>query len=111
MALVKETKSLLNDKTKVRGRAGMLGDKFTINLKKCQDPYHLCSTIFQNIFKNITKIYFKVNQTRDYLTPISSTKESYELRYLNIHDDEDIKESRSESDVNESDESDEDEEN
>ena len=52
---------------------------FGISLKKC-------SKSFPRYLKYLTKKYLKKQQLRDWLHVIASSKNAYELRYYNIHD-------------------------
>ncbi|KAJ3423867.1 60S ribosomal protein L22-RELATED [Anaeramoeba flamelloides] len=103
--------NFLNDKIKVGGRAGMLGDKVKITRENAKIHITVVQPFSKRYLKYLTKKYLKANQIRDYLRPVADSKESYELRYFNIHGDDDNEESGSESDESESDESEEDEEN
>lgn len=47
---------------------------------------------FQRYLKYLTKKYLKKNNLRDWLRVVANTKESYELRYFQINQDEEEEE-------------------
>lgn len=48
----------------------------------------LLSASFSRYLKYLTKKYLKKNNLRDWLRVVANTKESYELRYFQINQDE-----------------------
>ncbi|KAK3812305.1 MAG: 60S ribosomal protein L22 [Benniella sp.] len=83
----------LHDRIKIEGRTGGLADKVTIARS---DDAKLTVTASQDFSKRylkyLTKKFLKKHQLRDWLRVIASSKNTYELRYFNIanqDDDED----------------------
>lgn len=76
----------LHDRIKVNGKAGVLGDSVTIS--RANAKLTIVSTIpfSKRYLKYLTKKYLKKQQLRDYLHVIASDRQSYQIRYFNIHD-------------------------
>nr|CCA17513.1 60S ribosomal protein L22 putative [Albugo laibachii Nc14] len=76
----------LHDRIKVNGKAGDLGDSVTIS--RVNAKLTIVSTIpfSKRYLKYLTKKYLKKQQLRDYLHVIASDRQSYQIRYFNIHD-------------------------
>ncbi|KAG0150449.1 hypothetical protein CROQUDRAFT_197748 [Cronartium quercuum f. sp. fusiforme G11] len=84
----------LHDRIKVDGRAGQLGDKIKI---ESEGTYKLSvsSTIpfSKRYLKYLTKKFLKKHQIRNYIRVISSSKNTYELKYFLVdRDDEEADE-------------------
>uniref|UniRef100_A0A4W4EYB5 Large ribosomal subunit protein eL22 n=1 Tax=Electrophorus electricus TaxID=8005 RepID=A0A4W4EYB5_ELEEL len=81
----------LQERIKVNGKAGNLGGgAIAIERSKSKITVHLTSVI---LFANyLTKKYLKKNNLRDWLRVVANTKESYELRYFQINQDEEEEE-------------------
>ena len=77
----------LNDRIKVNGKAGMLGDVVQVSRDKTKIHVVAEEPFSKRYLKYLTKKYLKKQQLRDYLHVIASNKQTYELRYFNIHDD------------------------
>uniref|UniRef100_A0A672K2X9 Large ribosomal subunit protein eL22 n=1 Tax=Sinocyclocheilus grahami TaxID=75366 RepID=A0A672K2X9_SINGR len=97
----------LQERIKVNGKAGNLGggvvtiernkSKITVSsevLFLTATFYILfhCSHLFCRYLKYLTKKYLKKNNLRDWLRVVANTKESYELRYFQINQDEEEEE-------------------
>eukprot|EP00743_Colponemidia_sp_Colp-15_P000420 GILK01000481.1.p1 GENE.GILK01000481.1~~GILK01000481.1.p1 ORF type:complete len:138 (-),score=32.76 GILK01000481.1:57-413(-) len=78
----------LHDKIKVNGKAGNLGDSIAITREKSKITVSAEAPFSKRYLKYLTKKYLKKQQLRDYLHVISTNKSTYELRYFNIHNDE-----------------------
>jgi large subunit ribosomal protein L22e len=76
----------LHDRIKVNGKTGVLGDAVTISRDKTKLQIVAVPPFSKRYLKYLTKKYLKKQQLRDYLRVISSDKQTYELRYFNIHD-------------------------
>uniref|UniRef100_H2YPI2 Large ribosomal subunit protein eL22 n=1 Tax=Ciona savignyi TaxID=51511 RepID=H2YPI2_CIOSA len=82
----------LKDRIKVNGKTNNLGQQVLIETLKnkvvitCEIPFS------KRYLKYLTKKYLKKNNLRDWLRVVASTKESYELRYFQINNDEDEEE-------------------
>ncbi|CAN4108820.1 unnamed protein product [Withania somnifera] len=80
----------LQERIKVGGKAGALGDSVTVTRDKTKITVTSESTFSKRYLKYLTKKYLKKNSVRDWLRVISSNKDRnvYELRYFNIADNE-----------------------
>ncbi|KAG8927156.1 hypothetical protein FRC03_006106 [Tulasnella sp. 419] len=84
----------LHDRIKVDGKPGQLGDKVKITRQDKDKTITVTSAIpFSKVYlKYLTKKYLKKNQLRDWIRVIASSKDRYELRFYNIHNDADEEE-------------------
>ncbi|PRP82916.1 putative 60S ribosomal protein L22 [Planoprotostelium fungivorum] len=78
----------LHDKIKVAGKAGNLGDAVSVSRDKSKLTVTATTAFSKRYLKYLTKKYLKKHQLRDWLRVIAKTKGSYELKYFNIHDQE-----------------------
>ncbi|XP_047311344.1 60S ribosomal protein L22-3-like [Impatiens glandulifera] len=80
----------LQERIKVGGKAGALGDTVSISREKSKITVTSDSTFSKRYLKYLTKKYLKKNNVRDWLRVIASNKERnvYELRYFNIAENE-----------------------
>jgi large subunit ribosomal protein L22e len=76
----------LHDRIKVGGKTGVLGDAVKITREKTKLQIVAVPPFSKRYLKYLTKKYLKKQQLRDYLHVIASDKQTYELRYFNIHD-------------------------
>jgi len=76
----------LHDRIKVNGKAGVLGDAVTIGRDKTKITVSADAPFSKRYLKYLTKKYLKKQQLRDWLHVIAINKNTYELRYFNIHD-------------------------
>ena len=76
----------LQDRIKFEGKPGVLGDKVTVTREKTKVTVVSKIPISKRYLKYLTKKYLKKHQLRDWLRVIASSKNFYELRYFNIHD-------------------------
>jgi len=76
----------LHDRIKVNGKAGVLGNSVTITRDKTKIHVAAEAPFSKRYLKYLTKKYLKKQQLRDWLHVISTSKSNYELRYFNIHD-------------------------
>merc|ERR1712178_572016 len=76
----------LNERIKVGGKAGALGDVITISRDKAKVTVSAETAFSKRYLKYLSKKYLKKQQLRDWLHVIANSKSSYELRYYNIHD-------------------------
>lgn len=76
----------LHDRIKVGGKVGVLGDAVKISREKNKLHVTAVAPFSKRYLKYLTKKYLKKQQLRDYLHVIASDKQTYELRYFNIHD-------------------------
>ncbi|KAL8547936.1 hypothetical protein ACS0TY_007296 [Phlomoides rotata] len=80
----------LQERIKVGGKAGALGDSVTVTRDKNKIIVTTDSAFSKRYLKYLTKKYLKKNVVRDWLRVIASNKDRnvYELRYFNIADQE-----------------------
>mmetsp|Transcript_1621 Transcript_1621/g.2787 ORF Transcript_1621/g.2787 Transcript_1621/m.2787 type:complete len:124 (-) Transcript_1621:270-641(-) len=80
----------LQDKIKVNGKAGALGDVVKVSRDKSKITVTTEVALAKRYLKYLTKKYLKKNGVRDWLRVIASNKDRnvYELRYFNIADNE-----------------------
>ncbi|XP_019186116.1 PREDICTED: 60S ribosomal protein L22-2 [Ipomoea nil] len=76
----------LQERIKVGGKAGALGDSVTVTRDKTKITVTSDSNFSKRYLKYLTKKYLKKNNVRDWLRVIASNKDRsvYELRYFNI---------------------------
>jgi large subunit ribosomal protein L22e len=76
----------LNDKIKVNGKTGVLGDDVKIAREKTKVTVTCNTQLSKRYLKYLTKKYLKKHNVRDWLRVIASSKDRnvYELRYFNI---------------------------
>ncbi|KAI5084052.1 hypothetical protein GOP47_0001063 [Adiantum capillus-veneris] len=80
----------LQDRIKVGGKAGVLGDAVSIAREKNKISVTSESAFSKRYLKYLTKKYLKKHNVRDWLRVIASNKDRnvYELRYFNIAENE-----------------------
>merc|ERR1711924_97859 len=76
----------LQDRIKVGGKTGNLGDLVAVSRDKAKVVVSSETAFSKRYLKYLSKKYLKKQQLRDWLHVIASNKTSYELRYYNIHD-------------------------
>ncbi|MCI4387373.1 hypothetical protein PGIGA_G00073270 [Pangasianodon gigas] len=83
----------LQERIKVNGKAGNLGGG-VITIERSKSKITVSSEVpfSKRYLKYLTKKYLKKNNLRDWLRVVANTKESYELRYFQINQDEEDEE-------------------
>ncbi|KAM9543355.1 ribosomal protein eL22-like [Guaruba guarouba] len=83
----------LKEKVKVNGKTGNLGN--TVHIERLKNKIMVTSEkqFSKRYLKYLTKKYLKKNNLRDWLRVVASDKETYELRYFQISQDEEGSES------------------
>merc|ERR1712139_90296 len=76
----------LQDRIKVSGKTGNLGDLVSVSRDKAKVTVASDIPFSKRYLKYLSKKYLKKQQLRDWLHVIASTKGAYELRYYNIHE-------------------------
>merc|ERR1739841_364634 len=79
----------LQDRIKVDGKTGNLGEKVTIRREKSKVSVTAEMPFSKRYLKYLTKKYLKKQNLRDFLHVIAPSKSAYELRYFNINEDND----------------------
>ncbi|KAH9616468.1 hypothetical protein KSS87_014962 [Heliosperma pusillum] len=80
----------LQERIKVGGKAGNLGDSVTVSREKNKITVTSDSNFSKRYLKYLTKKYLKKHNVRDWLRVIAANKDRnvYELRYFNIAENE-----------------------
>uniref|UniRef100_A0A8C1I0I0 Large ribosomal subunit protein eL22 n=1 Tax=Cyprinus carpio TaxID=7962 RepID=A0A8C1I0I0_CYPCA len=80
----------LQERIKVNGKSGNLGGG-VVSIERSKSKITVTSEVpfSKRYLKYLTKKYLKKNNLRDWLRVVANTKESYELRYFQINQDED----------------------
>jgi large subunit ribosomal protein L22e len=78
----------LNDKFKVNGKTGQLGSQVEIRRDGSKIFVNGSIHFSKRYLKYLTKKFLKKNQLRDFMHVIAADKQTYELRYFNINQDE-----------------------
>lgn len=83
----------LQERIKVNGKAGNLGGG-VVSIERSKSKITVSSEVpfSKRYLKYLTKKYLKKNNLRDWLRVVANTKESYELRYFQINQDEEEEE-------------------
>merc|ERR1712046_366132 len=79
----------LQERIKVNGKTGNLGDKVQITREKAKIFVTAELPFSKRYLKYLTKKYLKKQQLRDYVHVVASSKGMYDLRYFNIPDADD----------------------
>ncbi|XP_004710851.1 60S ribosomal protein L22-like [Echinops telfairi] len=80
----------LQERIKVNGKAGTLGGGVVRSKSKMTVTSEV--PFSKRYLKYLTKKYLKKNNLRDWLRVVANSKESYELRYFQINQDEEEEE-------------------
>eukprot|EP01115_Flamella_aegyptia_P000428 TRINITY_DN10618_c0_g1_i1.p1 TRINITY_DN10618_c0_g1~~TRINITY_DN10618_c0_g1_i1.p1 ORF type:complete len:93 (-),score=48.78 TRINITY_DN10618_c0_g1_i1:44-322(-) len=78
----------LHDRIKVGGKPGNLGDLIKISRDKTKITIVADTVFTKRYVKYLAKKYLKKQQLRDWLRVVATAKNSYELKYFGIHDEE-----------------------
>ncbi|XP_055038919.1 ribosomal protein eL22-like [Misgurnus anguillicaudatus] len=79
--------TFLKERVKVNGKTGNLGNVVQILRQKNKISVTSEKQFSKRYLKYLTKKYLKKNNLRDWLRVVASDKESYELRYFQISQD------------------------
>ena len=78
----------LTQRIKVDGKLGNLGSAVTVGKDKNNVVVTASIDFSKRYLKYLTKKYLKKQQMREYLRVIATNKSTYELRYLQVDNDE-----------------------
>ncbi|XP_063062706.1 60S ribosomal protein L22-like 1 [Engraulis encrasicolus] len=81
--------TFLKERVKVNGKTGNLGNVVQIARLKNKISVTSENKFSKRYLKYLTKKYLKKNNLRDWLRVVASDKETYELRYFQISQEED----------------------
>merc|ERR1712241_457747 len=82
----------LNERVMVGGMTGNYGKDVTLGREKNKVVLTSAVPFSKRYLKYLTKKYLKKNNLRDWLRVVATTKDSYELRYFQINNDEEEEE-------------------
>merc|ERR1712012_418966 len=82
----------LKGRIKVNGETQNLGNNVQLDVIKNKVVVSADIPFSKRYLKYLTKKYLKKNNLRDWLRVVAASKESYELRYFQINNDEDEEE-------------------
>merc|ERR1711931_120758 len=82
----------LQQRIKVAGKTNNLGSNVVLEKQKSKIIVTSDIPFSKRYLKYLTKKYLKKNKLRDWLRVVASTKDSYELRYFQINNEEDDEE-------------------
>mmetsp|Transcript_17520 Transcript_17520/g.55164 ORF Transcript_17520/g.55164 Transcript_17520/m.55164 type:complete len:124 (+) Transcript_17520:78-449(+) len=85
----KDLEKFLQNRIKVDGKTGNLGEKVTVSRDKAKIQVSAEAPFSKRYLKYLSKKYLKMQQLRDFLRVVAPNKTSYELRYFNINEDKD----------------------
>ena len=74
----------LNNRIKVNGKAGALGDSVKVSREKTRVNVAAVPPFSKRYLKYLTKKFLKKHELKDYLRVVSSDKKTYKLNYYNI---------------------------
>merc|ERR1712151_410079 len=83
----KDLEKFFNERIKVEGKTGNLGDKVAVSREKNKIHVSAEAPFSKRYLKYLSKKYLKMQQLRDFLRVVAPNKTSYELRYFNINED------------------------
>merc|ERR1739840_22049 len=86
----------LKERVKVGGKLGNFGKDVTLGCEKNKVTLTSAVPFSKQYLKYLTKKYLKKNNLRDWLRVVAATKDSYELRYFQINNDEEEEEDENE---------------
>eukprot|EP00421_Protoceratium_reticulatum_P046126 CAMPEP_0168441216 /NCGR_PEP_ID=MMETSP0228-20121227/43376_1 /TAXON_ID=133427 /ORGANISM="Protoceratium reticulatum, Strain CCCM 535 (=CCMP 1889)" /LENGTH=123 /DNA_ID=CAMNT_0008455535 /DNA_START=75 /DNA_END=446 /DNA_ORIENTATION=- len=86
---VKDLEKYLNNRIKVDGKTGNLGERVVITREKAKIHVSAEAPFSKRYLKYLSKKYLKMQQLRDFLRVVAPSKSTYELRYFNINEDKD----------------------
>ncbi|XP_013784814.1 60S ribosomal protein L22-like [Limulus polyphemus] len=78
----------LKERIKVNGKTSNLGNVVTIEKSKSKILITADIQFSKRYLKYLTKKYLKKNSLRDWLRVVAASKDSYELRYFQINNEE-----------------------
>jgi len=87
----------LHDRIKVNGKVGNLGTSVSIKREKNKINISAAPPFSKRYLKYLTKKFLKKQQLRDWLRVVASNKNTYELKYFNIHENEEEEEEETQS--------------
>ena len=78
----------LQERIKIGGKTSNFGKEFAMERQKTKIAFTSDIPFSKRYLKYLTKKYLKKNNLRDWLRVVASAKDSYELRYFQINNEE-----------------------
>jgi len=78
----------LQERIKIGGKTANFGKEFSMERQKTKLAFTSDIPFSKRYLKYLTKKYLKKNNLRDWLRVVASAKDSYELRYFQINNEE-----------------------
>ena len=78
----------LQERIKIGGKTSNFGKEFAMERQKTKIAFTSDIPFSKRYLKYLTKKYLKKNSLRDWLRVVANTKDSYELRYFQINNEE-----------------------
>jgi len=78
----------LHERIKVNGKTGNLGNNVVIEKNKARITVSTDVPFSKRYLKYLCKKYLKKNNLRDWLRVVSTSKDTYELKYFQINNEE-----------------------
>jgi len=82
----------LLERIKINGKTNNLNNQVAVEKNKSKMQVNSEIPLSKRYLKYLTKKFLKKNKLRDWLRVVANTKDSYELRYFNINQDEEEEE-------------------
>ncbi|XP_061422191.1 large ribosomal subunit protein eL22 isoform X1 [Lethenteron reissneri] len=85
-----QQEQFLKERIKVDGKTGKVSEHSAVTVERSKSKITVSSEIpfSKRYLKYLTKKYLKKNNLRDWLRVVAASKDSYELRYFQINQDE-----------------------
>merc|ERR1711868_37245 len=77
----------LNDRIKVEGKVGQLGDKVSTKIQKDKVIVTAQAPFSKRYLKYLTKKYLKANEMRDFMRVVASDAQTYQVKLYNVQAD------------------------
>lgn len=78
----------LQERIKIAGKTSNFGKEFSMERQKTKIAFTSDIPFSKRYLKYLTKKYLKKNNLRDWLRVVANSKDSYELRYFQINNEE-----------------------
>merc|ERR1712179_466712 len=89
---VSSFEKFLNERIKVAGKTNNMGNNITLERSKSKVILNADIPFSKRYLKYLTKKYLKKNNLRDWLRVVAATKDTYELRYFQINNEDEEEE-------------------
>merc|ERR1711975_178067 len=87
-SILKKKAGISKKKSQLGGKPGAFGDAVVLNKDKNKVYVQADAPFSKRYLKYLTKKYLKKKSLRDWLRVVANNKQTYELRYFKIHDEE-----------------------